>query len=242
MSDYAKAMRLDSKESAEYYDFSLSKKTEQQRVLEKILIARGAAPQTIADIACGGGGASVHLAELYPHSKFTLIDANEDAISLARQATKKFNATCNVGDIYNLALASDSYDLVICWQTLSWLDKPEAALRELVRICKPGGVILASSLFNLNHDVDIYSKVIDHTRASAAQGMNYNYNTYSLYTVREWLAGLVADFKIHEFSLPIDLEHDRRGIGTYTVQTKTGERLQMSAGMLLNWGILEIRK
>ena len=62
-----------------------------------------------------------------------------------RQSNEKFNATCNVGYIYNLALDSDSYNLIIFWQTLPWLDKPEFALHELVRICKLGGVILASS-------------------------------------------------------------------------------------------------
>lgn len=184
----------------------------------------------------------MHLADLYPQAKFTLVDASEVAISLARQSTEKFNATCNVGDIYNLALDSDSCDLVICWQTLSWLDKPEFALRELVRICKPGGVILASSLFNLNHEVDVYSKVVDHTRASSNLGMSYDYNTYSLRTVKEWLWGLVSDFKIHEFSIPEDLTHTRHGIGTNTVKLETGNRLQISAEMLLNWGILEVHK
>lgn len=242
MSDYKKAMQIDAQESTKYFNFSLSKKTEQQKVLERLLIERGIAPQTIADIACGGGGGSVHLSKLFPQAKFTMIDANEDAITLARQATEKFNATCAVGDIYDLQLATDSCDLVICWQTLSWLDKPESALRELVRICKPGGMVLASSLFNLNHDVDVYSKVIDHTRPSSGLGMSYAYNTYSLRTVREWLSGLVNDLEIHEFSIQTDLNHNGRGIGTYTVKLETGERLQISAGMLLNWGILEVKK
>ncbi len=184
----------------------------------------------------------MHLAELYPQANITMVDANEDAISLARQATSKFNTTCAVGDIYNLELDSDSFDLVICWQTLSWLDKPELALCELVRICKPGGVILASSLFNLNHDVDVYSKVVDHTRASSCLGMSYSYNTYSLATVERWLSGFVAEFKIHEFTIPVDLIHHGRGLGTYTSKHESGKRLQMSAGMLLNWGILEVQK
>ena len=184
----------------------------------------------------------MHLAKLYPQAKFNLVDANEEAISLARQASEEFNATCNVGDIYNLDLDSNSSDLVICWQTLSWLDKPEFALRELVRICKPEGVILASSLFNLNHDVDVYSKVVDHTRASSGLGMSYDYNTYSLRTVEKWLSGSVNYFKIHDFSIPEDLVHTGRGIGTYTVKPETGNRLQISAGMLLNWGILEVHK
>ena len=242
MADYIAGLKVDAQESIDYYNSSLSKKTEQQKMLNKILMERGVVPQAIADIACGGGGASMHISELYPTAKFTMIDANEEAIAIARQATLKINATCTVGDIYDLALDSDSFDLVICWQTLSWLDRPEAALHELVRICKPGGRILASSLFNLHHDVDIYSKVIDHTRASSIQGIYYDCNTYSLRTVREWIAGMVADLKIHEFSIPLDLESNGRGMGTYTVKLETGERIQISAGMLYNWGILEVDK
>lgn len=242
MSDYKSALKIDTQESINYFNFSLNKKTEQQKLLEKILKERRVAPQTIADIACGGGGASVHLSALYPQAKFIMIDANEDAIALARQATQHIDASGSVGDIYDIALDSDSCDLVICWQTLSWLERPEAALRELVRICKPGGRVLASSLFNLQHDVDVYSKVIDHTRLPAAQGMCYDYNTYSLHTVRKWVSELVADLRIHEFLIPMDLEYNGRGLGTYTVKLATGEFLQMSAGMLLNWGILEIEK
>ena len=242
MSIYTNALEIDAQESTKYYNFSLDNKSEQQKALESILREIGVVPQVIADIACGGGGLSVHLASLYPQATFTMVDENPDAISLARKATRNFNNSCVIGNIYNLAFPSDSYDLVICWHTLSWLDKPEFALRELVRICKPGGLILASSLFNLNHDVDIYSKVIDHTRASSRLGIAYAYNTYSLCTVQGWLSGLVASHRIHEFSIPVDLCHTERGLGTYTYKLETGIRLQISAGMLLNWGVLEVHK
>jgi ubiquinone/menaquinone biosynthesis C-methylase UbiE len=243
MTNYTTALKIDNQESTDYFNFSISKKTEQQKALEKILLEKdGWVPKTIADIACGGGGASLHLSALYPQSAFTMIDASEDAIALARQATRHFDASCSVGDIYNIALDSNSYDLVVCWQTLSWLDRPKVALRELVRICKPGGFVIASSLFNLQHDVDVYAKVIDHTRPSSQMGMSYDYNTYSLRTVEKWVSELVSDLKIHEFSISIDLENSGRGIGTYTVKMETGERLQCSAGMLLNWGILEAKK
>lgn len=55
MSDYKKAMEIDAQESTKYFNSSLSKKTEQQKTLEKILIERRLVPETIADIACGGG-------------------------------------------------------------------------------------------------------------------------------------------------------------------------------------------
>lgn len=242
MTDYKNALLADAQEAEDYYKFSLEKKTEQQKFLEKLLNTSRIKPSHIADVACGGGGMSLHLSTLYPESNYTLIDYNENAISIARQATAHIKAKCSVGDIYNLDLCSDSFDLVVCWQTLSWLDFPEKAIHELVRICKPGGRVFASSLFNIDHDVDVYSNVIDYTRASSREGLGYAYNTYSKYSINKWVAELVTSVKIHEFVMPIDLDSFSRGIGTYTVKLEGGKRLQLSAGMLLNWGILEIVK
>jgi ubiquinone/menaquinone biosynthesis C-methylase UbiE len=242
MANYKKALQIDGTESVDYYTFSLNSKTEQQKMLEELLSARGIEAQRIADIACGGGGTSLHLSKRFGAASFTLMDVNEDALDIARREMAHTDVTCLIGDIYDIGLASDSYDLVICWQTLSWIENPERALHELVRICSPGGRVFASSLFNLHHDVDIYSKVIDHSRASSREGLFYSYNTYSRYSVSRWLAGLSLDFEIHEFSIPLDLVSSGRGLGTYTIKTDYNERLQVSAGMLLNWGILEIVK
>ena len=239
---YTAALKIDDRESERYYAASLGTKTEQQKQLENLLRARGVKPARIADIACGSGAASHHLSAIFPQAVYTLVDLNDEAIRLARKATEQFHATCLAGNIYDLPLESDSFDLVICWQTLSWLDDPERALRELIRICKPGGWIYASSLFNANHDVDIYSKVMDHTRASTAKGLTYAYNTYAVSSVRRWLEGIVSELEVHEFSIPVDLHYAGRGLGTYTASLQDGRRLQMSAGMLLNWGILELRK
>jgi ubiquinone/menaquinone biosynthesis C-methylase UbiE len=242
MSNYTDALKVDKELSKNYYLSSLHKKTEQQKFLEVLLCKLGVQPQAIADIGCGGGGGSYYLAQAYPQASFTLVDENEDAIKLARESTRHFNATCVVGNIYDLASETDAFDMVVCLQTLSWLDEPEIALRELIRICKPGGIVYASSLFNTHHDVDIYATVRDNTRPSTQEGLAVSYNTYSLSTVRKWVSGLVNDLQLHEFDMPIDLEHGGRGLGTYTATLHNGRRLQFSAGMMLNWGILEIRK
>ena len=56
MTNYKKAMEIDSQERDMYYNFSISKKTEQQKALEKILIEKNFAPHSISDVAFGGGG------------------------------------------------------------------------------------------------------------------------------------------------------------------------------------------
>ncbi|HLA73882.1 MAG TPA: methyltransferase domain-containing protein [Steroidobacteraceae bacterium] len=242
MDDYTEALKVDKEASAKYYQSSLARKTEQQKMLERMLAPLALAPANIADIACGGGGSTHHLASLYPKARYTLVDANEDAIAMAREATRGLDAQCTVGDINDLKLETGSFDLVICWQTLSWIDDPQQALRELVRICRPGARIYASSLFNVHHDVDVYSKIDDRTRPSSAQGLRYTYNTYSLASIRSWIGAAVSELRVHEFEIPIDLAPAGRGLGTFTARLDDGRRLQLSAGMLLNWGILELHK
>ena len=49
--------------------------------------------------------------------------------------------TFEVGDVYALAAADDSFDVVHAHQVLQHLTDPVAALREMARVCRPGGVI-----------------------------------------------------------------------------------------------------
>ncbi|MBI3511292.1 MAG: class I SAM-dependent methyltransferase [Bacteroidetes bacterium] len=238
--NYINALQKSKKETAAYYKKSLVK-TEQQKFLEKLLKESGQKISSIADIACGGGTLAHHLRAMYPHAEFTLSDFNDDALRIA----KKLNGNkCNYvkADIYDLKkIKNNSFDLVCCWQTLSWLDEPGKAVKELLRITKPGGKIFASSLFNRRHNVDIWAKIHDHTRPEGKEGMMYSYNTYCVETVNEWIGESANYFILHDFVPEIDFKFNGKGIGTFTVNSEKG-RLQISAGYLMNWAILEIQK
>jgi ubiquinone/menaquinone biosynthesis C-methylase UbiE len=244
--DYVKALQKGKKTTTAYYLKSVHKKTEQQKFLEKLLGKfKSGKDLKIADIACGAGGLSFHLSKLKPFKTagFQLVDYNKAAIDLARNTLKGKQFSFSLDSIYDMKNQKTNYfDLVFCWQTLSWLDEPEKALNELVRITKPGGKIYASSLFNLHHDVDVYSKVIDHSHPSSKQNMFFSYNTYSQFTVNKWLKGKIKKFKIHPFVLPINIKYTGRGLGTYTRKLAKKENIQISGGMLLNWAVLEITK
>lgn len=238
--EYVKALQASGEETKKYYTKSIVK-TEQQKFLEKLLSDSGKTFSEIADIACGGGTLSYHLRQIYQNAHFTLSDFNEDGMQLAKELN---GDSCSYvqGNIYDLSGFPDNkFDLVCCWQTLSWLDEPEKALNELIRITKPGGKIYASSLFNLHHDVDIFAKLLDHTRPNGELGLAFSYNTYSAKTVSKWLNTKVKSFHLHEFVPEIDFTFDGKGIGTYTVNTEKG-RVQISAGYLMNWSVLEIEK
>ena len=243
-SDYLDAYKKDKEEAEEYYLKHLAKKSGQQILLESILSATPPlTSHNIMDVGCGAGTLVYHISKIYPSAHYTLVDMNQEALSLAESVLKDLpNKNFSCSSIYDLAQFRNTQDIVFCWMTILCLDKPADALEQLIDTLAPGGKLYVSSLFNLHHDVDIYSHFLDHTRASGKEGMLMQYNTISEKTIKEWLAGKVEKYKIHEFSPDFDLPMNSRGIGTYTVLDSLGKRLQISGGMIMNWGILEITK
>ena len=245
--DYVRAIDLDVNISENYYLSSITKKTEQQKFLEGLIFKNLSKSDlckslTVADIACGGGGASVHLAELLKNARFDLYELSAVALKIASKTIleRKINANIFSGDINALPAALENkYDIVVCLQTLSWLESIERALAELVRITKPGGKIYCSSLFNINHDVDLETFCTDHSRISSASH-KLKYSTYSKSTIGKILNQKVDCWKIHPFDIGIDLQDRPTGLGTYTLTLKNGQRIECSGGMILNWGFLEI--
>ena len=59
--------------------------------------------------------------------------------------------------------------------------------------------------------------------------------------MEEWLKESGSKYKLHPFSIGIDLPRTGKGLGTYTLNTDKG-RIQVSGGLLLNWAVLEIMK
>ncbi|MEO8068087.1 MAG: class I SAM-dependent methyltransferase [Flavobacteriales bacterium] len=238
---YLSMLRANSALTAAYHTKSVVK-TEQQKDLERLLNASGVPPSSIADLACGGGALSHHLKALYPQARFTLCDLDPVALGIARKLNGEDGFTYGSEDLNLLTgLADNSFDLVCCWQTLLALVDAQTAIRQMLRITKPGGRIFASSLFNLDHDVDLRTQLRDHTLPSGAQGQWVSYNTFSRRTVAEWLDGHASAYELHRFTPGIDIHNTGNGLGTFTVNGERG-RLQISGGFLMNWAILEIVK
>jgi ubiquinone/menaquinone biosynthesis C-methylase UbiE len=235
---YLDFLQKNQKKTEEYYKKSVTK-TEQQKYLEEILLkTKDIKPKMIADIACGGGTLTYHIRHMYPDANYSLLDYN----SIAIETAKELNGTdpkieYKIDDLYKLPYNDNTFDLVFCWMTLSWIENPKKALNELIRIAKPKAKIYLSSLFNIDHDVDIYSKVFDYSRETP----ECFYNTYSKHTVNNWISKKVTNFEIVEFNPDIDIIYNGKGIGTNTKLCE-GKKIQISAGMLLNWGILTITK
>src|ERR1700722_6376648 len=73
------------------------------------------------------------------------LDLSLDMLAIARERLDRAglkNCSVRQGDIYDLALPRDSFDVVIIHQLLHFLDDGPRAIREAVRVLRPGGRLL----------------------------------------------------------------------------------------------------
>lgn len=75
----------------------------------------------------------------------TGIDLSREMLAVARVNLEKANLhNCQVrqGDMYDLALANESMDLILIHQVLHFADDPSAAIRECARLLRSGGRVI----------------------------------------------------------------------------------------------------
>ncbi|HKR71841.1 MAG TPA: methyltransferase domain-containing protein [Streptosporangiaceae bacterium] len=110
------------------------------------LISRLPPAADILDVGCGPGTITADLAVLAAPGRVVGVDAADDVLAEARRAAAdRFvtNVTFETGDVYSLSFADRSFDVVHAHQLLQHLSDPVAALTEMSRVCRPGGVVAA---------------------------------------------------------------------------------------------------
>jgi ArsR family transcriptional regulator len=106
--------------------------------------------EALRDVLDAGTGTGRMLELLAPYIKRGVgIDQSAEMLALAREKLAGAGAThCQVrrGDLYRLPFADgdseQGFDAVVFHQVLHYLDDPQAALREAIRVLKPRGRVL----------------------------------------------------------------------------------------------------
>jgi SAM-dependent methyltransferase len=98
---------------------------------------------SLLDVGCGPGTITVDLAARVAPGRVVGIDVSDAPLAEARGLAERSGVavTFEVGDVYALADPDDAFDVVHAHQVLQHLTDPVAALREMARVCRPGGVI-----------------------------------------------------------------------------------------------------
>ncbi|MCL3860518.1 methyltransferase domain-containing protein [Actinotalea sp. K2] len=102
------------------------------------------AGQRLLDVGCGPGTVTVDLAAMVAPGEAVGLDRSEAVIEVAREsalAAGVANVTFRHGDVYALPFPDAAFDVVHAHQVLQHLSDPVAALREMRRVTRPGGVV-----------------------------------------------------------------------------------------------------
>lgn len=102
--------------------------------------------QRVLDVGCGPGTITTDLARRVAPGTVVGIDKHSAPLGEARAEAQRLdvrNLSFAVADVHNLDFPDDTFDVVHAHQVLQHLSKPVAALREMRRVCTPGGVVAA---------------------------------------------------------------------------------------------------
>jgi len=110
---------------------------------------------TVVDVGCGLGYLGYTYWKYYGiKGKYIGVDNTKILLEEASQSAKNWSkrgiAELINGDAYDLPLDDNSADVVMCQTLLLHLEKPATALKEMIRVVKPGGVVVCHEPDHLN--------------------------------------------------------------------------------------------
>lgn len=155
-----------------------------QRVEAEILALIGRTPfDGLLDLGTGTGRMLELLADRYRRA--IGIDANRDMLAIARAQLDEAgitHASVRQGDILNLPLDRETFDVVTIHQVLHFLHDPLPAIAEAARMLRPGGRMLVVDF--APHDLEELRREHAHARLGFSHGQ-----------VGDWLeqSGLTVD-------------------------------------------------
>ena len=208
----------------------------------------------ILDVGCGAGH---YLRSLRNRFEFPFsyvgVDSTAYYVELARKAfAHDANASCQVGDIYDLPLESESFDIVMCCNVLLHLPNVVTPIRQLWRVTRRFMLIrtlVGKSSFRIKQVREwqeepseartLEDQVQDPVFDESGEPRNYHY--FNIYSTK-YMAYLVSNLPgITNSQIVPDYDYDPEALGSdkWSGQVKPGDLTEVIAGWQVNGYILE---
>jgi ubiquinone/menaquinone biosynthesis C-methylase UbiE len=135
----------------------------------------------ILDVGCGLGGAAVALAKIHDAGKVYGIDVEESVLIRARQLVKRESVENQISLIHvepgKLQFPDQSFDIVHVTAVACHFDNLNPLFSEILRVLKPGGVIVGRDWFKLaeNEEFQIWDRLL------RDKGLNFFFVTTEIF-------------------------------------------------------------
>ena len=124
------------------------------------------APEKAVDLGCGAGRNVGELLKMYPKAHITAVDYSELSVEKAKEYNKAMieAGRCVVlkGDISDLQLPADSFDLATAFETIYFWPGLEKCFAQVAKVLKPGGYFMICNESDGTDATSLkYEKIID---------------------------------------------------------------------------------
>lgn len=109
-------------------------------VLQKIINNKKI--KTILDVGCASGTFTNQLTQLFPKAKIHGVDIYYPAIKFAQQKYPQINFM--VADAHQLPFKKNTFDLIICYETIEHVVDPKRVLLEIKKVLRKDGTAIVA--------------------------------------------------------------------------------------------------
>ena len=184
----------------------------------------------VLDVGCGTGAAARRAAaRVGENGRVTGIDVNPQMIDVAQSLPAPAGAAVQwqVASANDLPLPDDDVDLVLCAQTLQFIQDRAGALREMRRVLRPAGRVAISTWGRIGDSPyfdSLAAAVARHLGSAVAEGLHAAFRLADVNGVKDMLSAtgfvdVVADLLRLDLDLPVLRDFIPRHIGATPMST-----------------------
>lgn len=154
----------------------------------------------LLECGCGSGDLLARINDRYPNLQLFGVDLGRDTMALAKSSLPS-QTVANIhfveGDITALPMSNNQFDRVLCSSVLWYVPDPLQAIREIIRVLKPGGRFVFD-VRNPYHITNALAK-LSLTIKGIANKKALSYSYHSPRALEMFLQALSIEFEITGF-------------------------------------------
>jgi ubiquinone/menaquinone biosynthesis C-methylase UbiE len=166
----------------------------------------------VLDVGCGYGALIKLIRHYKPNFKFNGIDMSKSMIKLAKGYVK--GADFRVMRADKMKFKDNSFDLIVCKDTVHHFGNPSKVFREMLRVLKVGGKIYLLDLDRGVSDKIFYEVLQFLTENNQINASQYNDSVRAAYTIEE-IKGILRKLGIKKYKISKSKKIKGLGLESY---------------------------